>query len=91
MPYHNGYYRSTWWDRNGGLVLGIVFILTFVAAITGAIVIDQRGQTQFRKECSQVQGVTRTDDDGDLECYVNNVEIAEYNENSPLHPEDRED
>lgn len=88
MRYDNGYRRSSWWDRNGSLVFGIVFILTFVSALVGAIALDQRRQDQFRKECTQVQGVTRTDDDGDLECYVNNREIAEYGENSPLNPED---
>lgn len=49
-----------------------------------------KAESDFRNECSSVQGVA-VNDDGELECHVNGEEIAELGENSPKQPQKDED
>lgn len=61
-------------------------VLCFLGAVllmSGIGFLSWKGQGDFKKECVAVAGTTRYDNDGDLECYRNGIEIAEYGENSP--------
>lgn len=67
--------------------LFVAFISLFaVSAIAAVIWLGIRAENNFRSECKAVGGYTVTDDDGDIECYRGDREIAEFGENSPRDP-----
>lgn len=67
------------WARAGA----VIAFLAVVAILSTIGFLSWKGQGDFKEQCKAVSGYTLYDNDGDLECYRNDREIAEYGESTP--------
>lgn len=81
-----------WFLDVADLIIDNIFSVLFTLVFVGACAVfcigvynDVQDQKLFKRECVSVGGRYDTDSDGDLECYKNDREIAEYGETSPLN------
>ena len=70
---------ETSWAR----VSPVIGLIVIVLILSGLGFFSWKGGQDFEKECKAVSGRVLVDNDGDLECYRNGIEIAEYGESSP--------
>lgn len=75
---------SEFFVRAATILGGIIVCALFIGA---PIYFGAKAQKQFKTECVQVGGIVAIDsEDGDLECYRDGREIAEFGDNSPTTP-----
>jgi hypothetical protein len=70
---------SDGWGRASAVLTFLVVVLLF----SGIGYFAYKSEQDFKKQCVAAAGRALYDNDGDLECYVDGIEIAEHGENSP--------
>lgn len=67
------------WAKAGSLLAGLAVVL--ILSVAGFMA--WKGEQNFKAKCVAVAGRALYDNDGDLECYRNGIEIAEHGKSTP--------